>query len=722
MTKPSNLGDVLDRIKENIISFDNAGNIVYINKTFADLLRSTNSITPSDNITGKNIWKLLPQLVETSLHKNVIEAINKKESRTLEWKSTFSDRFWERTIFPSDEGVTAIGRDITERKKAEEALTDVKERLQNILNGVDDGISLVGLDGKVLDCNEASLKLLGLTYEEFIGTNVYDIIVPEDRQRAIEGASKVLEKGRTLNQVGVLRKNRPAFCGEISVSALNDKNGKPVSFIGVTRDVTERKKLEEDLKESEQLYRTLFDNSNDGFILVEPLYDEAGKAYDFRFIKINSAYERHTGTKASVVERRKASEIAPNLEKEWVSICGDVSKSGNPIRYASYNQRTDKWYDAIYFPFVKGQVGILFTDITERKKAEAALLESEEKYQQLVDRLPEMIFEIDQNGRVIFANLRAIEILGYSKAELENDFDANRFVAVEDVERSRENMKLMFTGGLRQSNEYVFVRKDGSRFPVLLTSSPIIKDRRVVGARGIVVDITERKNMERQLQERERLATIGTTAGMVGHDIRNPLQAIAGDLYLIDSEAASLPEGETKRSLQESVISIQGNLLYIDKIIVDLQDYARRLNPSLEKINIEKVLEEVMLIIPIADNLKVVFDIEKVFPNFISDSSMLKRILSNLVNNAVQAMPNGGTLTVSAYSNYDKVSVCVEDTGTGISEDINPKLFTPMLTTKAKGQGFGLAVVKRFVEALNGSITIESQEGRGTKFTINLPK
>ena len=133
------------------------------------------------------------------------------------------------------ERIAGIEQDITDQKKAEEALKVAKERLQNILNAMDDGVSLVGLDGRVLDCNEASLKLLGLTREEFIGTNVYDAIVPEDKQLAIDGASKVLETGKVLNQVGVSRKNKSSFCAEISVTALYGENQKPAMFVGVIK-------------------------------------------------------------------------------------------------------------------------------------------------------------------------------------------------------------------------------------------------------------------------------------------------------------------------------------------------------------------------------------------------------------------------------------------------------------------------------------------------------
>jgi len=216
------------------------------------------------------------------------------------------------------------------------------------------------------------------------------------------------------------------------------------------------------------------------------------------------------------------------------------------------------------------------------------------------------------------------------------------------------------------------------------------------------------------------LAAIGATAGMVGHDIRNPLQAIAGDLYLIDNDVATLSEGETKECLQESVKSIQGNLFYIGKIVEDLQDYAKPLRPNLERIRIEKVIEEVLLLAPVASSHQVVIDIENGF-QFTADFSMLKRALTNLVNNAIQAMPDGGRLTIQACCKESHVFISVEDTGEGIAEEVKPKLFQPMVTTKSKGQGLGLAVVKRLVEAQGGTISFESQVGKGTEFTIELP-
>jgi signal transduction histidine kinase len=190
---------------------------------------------------------------------------------------------------------------------------------------------------------------------------------------------------------------------------------------------------------------------------------------------------------------------------------------------------------------------------------------------------------------------------------------------------------------------------------------------------------------------------------------------------LAKDELGSLPDSESKRHLQESLSSIEENLFYIDKIVADLQDYTKPLKPKREKVNIEKAIEEALLIVVIPNNLQMFISIDEGFPQITADFSMLKRVLINLIQNAVQAMPNGGALTIQANCQGNQACVNVQDTGEGIPEEVKNKLFTPLFTTKSKGQGFGLAVVKRLVEAQGGKISFESENGKGTTFTIQLP-
>jgi signal transduction histidine kinase len=226
----------------------------------------------------------------------------------------------------------------------------------------------------------------------------------------------------------------------------------------------------------------------------------------------------------------------------------------------------------------------------------------------------------------------------------------------------------------------------------------------------------------KQLKDSERLAAIGQTAGMVGHDIRNPLQAIIGEVYLANSELSSLPDSQEKTNLLESLNMIKQNIEYMNKIVLDLQDFAKPLNPCPEETNIEQMIQELLTRNGAPANIQTEAKIKNDARIITADSAYMKRILGNLVSNAAQAMPDGGKLSVQAYREKTAVIITVQDTGVGISEDAREKLFTPLFTTKAKGQGFGLAVVKRLTEALGGTITFESQKGKGTTFTLILPQ
>ena len=225
----------------------------------------------------------------------------------------------------------------------------------------------------------------------------------------------------------------------------------------------------------------------------------------------------------------------------------------------------------------------------------------------------------------------------------------------------------------------------------------------------------------KQLRDSERLAAIGQTAGMVGHDIRNPLQAITGDLFLIEQELKTIPDYKSE-DIAESIAAINENIGYINKIVSDLQDYTRAMQPTITAVNLRSFITDILGGRKIPSEIKLEVEVEA---NLVlnTDTNYLKRIIDNLVNNAIQAMPNGGKLIIRASEQEDGMAtIVVQDTGVGIPDKDKSNLFKPLFTTKAKGQGLGLAVVKRFVEALQGTIAFESQEGKGTTFIIRLPK
>lgn len=187
-------------------------------------------------------------------------------------------------------------------------------------------------------------------------------------------------------------------------------------------------------------------------------------------------------------------------------------------------------------------------------------------------------------------------------------------------------------------------------------------------------------------------------------------------------ELKYMPESESKTNLKESIEAIETNITYINKIVTDLQDFAKPASPCIEKVDFENLISSVISMLHVPENIKVIHAVELNFPKILTDPAEMKRILTNLAMNAVQAMPDGGKLTIKASYKDEKAIICVEDTGVGIPKEVKEKIFTPLFTTKAKGQGFGLAVVKKLTESLNGKITLESEVGKGTRFILEFPQ
>jgi signal transduction histidine kinase len=312
-------------------------------------------------------------------------------------------------------------------------------------------------------------------------------------------------------------------------------------------------------------------------------------------------------------------------------------------------------------------------------------------------------------------------------------------------EKWHEQREKIFNNVLQTGRSIVFEReykrKDGLIFPASVRTWRLTDGKgKVIGTWSIVRDISEQKKLQKnlekhagtlkkiieertkQLKDTERLAAIGQTAGMVGHDLRNPLQTVIGELYLAKCEVESLPESELKSNLQESIQVIEEQAVYMDKIVSDLQAFVRPVKIDKKPISLKELVTVVFASVAISLNIDAQAHIKEDFPLVKADPQLLKRVLINLVTNAVQAMPDGGKLTLSARINSQgQVVLTVKDTGVGIPEKIKPQIFTPLFTTKPRGQGFGLAVCKRVIEAHGGTISFESTVGKGAKFTIQFP-
>ena len=234
---------------------------------------------------------------------------------------------------------------------------------------------------------------------------------------------------------------------------------------------------------------------------------------------------------------------------------------------------------------------------------------------------------------------------------------------------------------------------------------------------GLVKEKTvQLEQAQAQLVKSERLAAIGELAGMVGHDLRNPLTGIKNAAYYLKKKGTTCPEGQAKEMLE----IIDKAIDHSNKIINDLLDYSREMHLELTESEPCALLNEAMRMIQVPDRIQIVNHVlgETWFR---VDADKMMRVFINLIKNAIDAMPEKGTLEITSHQIKGKVEIAFADTGIGIPDEVLPKLFSPLFTTKAQGMGFGLAICKRIVESHGGTITVKTAVNKGTTFTITLP-
>jgi PAS domain S-box-containing protein len=493
---------------------------------------------------------------------------------------------------------------------------------------------------------------------------------------------------------------------------------------------------------SEAKYKRLYETSQDGIM---------ARDLEGCMIDCNPAYMNMLGYSKDELKTLSIKQILPDKwHEQREEVVKKVIEDGDSIVFEREYIRKDgnifpasvrTWRLTNENDEVIG-VWSVVRDITEIKKAEEALRESEERFKLVAEAANVMVYETDfavSKTKIIRGSK---ELIGFEPDQI--DFTVDWILSrihPDDAPKVLLHFRTAEQEDEVKSLEYRFLHKNGN-YIIVKDTAKVVRDSTGKIARliGGVRDITQRRDNEarieqynrhleimveertKQLKEAERLAAIGATAGMVGHDIRNPLQAMISDVFLAKSDLESMPEGEAKEGLKESLIGIEKNIAYINKIVADLQDYARPLKPELvEVVDFCSVIQEIVDSANIPSDIDISLSCNRELPKLKIELTFLKRILLNLITNAVQAMPNGGKLEIAAFEKNCKLVISVQDTGVGISDDVKPKIFLPMMSTKAKGQGLGLAVVKRLVEAQGGTINFKSEAEEGTIFTVELP-
>ncbi len=351
---------------------------------------------------------------------------------------------------------------------------------------------------------------------------------------------------------------------------------------------------------------------------------------------------------------------------------------------------------------------------------------------------PQEVVDLLKLVKTNFMNVAALKLLGVKdKDEFTKNYNA--FFSEGSYARFREQLLWILEKRTVFEGDSINYTLDGRRIFTRLKWSIVPGHENSLSRVLIsIVDLTDRKRLEdelkryteqlevlveertKRLREAERLAAIGETATMVGHDLRNPLQSLVNTMYLMGDVVRAMVTSDERTFLEQSLVRMESNVDYMNKIVSDLQDLARPLKLERANVNLRRLIDETVqsLNIPEAVNLK--GDIGEGISVY-GDANMLKRAVANILTNAIQALPNGGSIKVVAAQECDLVTLTVADNGVGIAEEHIPKLFNPLFTTKSKGTGLGLAIVKRVIDAHGGRVRVESRVGAGTAFVMDLP-
>ncbi len=312
--------------------------------------------------------------------------------------------------------------DITKRKRFEEALRSSRQQLQAIIDGAPDTVVfLKDIDGRFITVNSRFEELLGIARDDVRGKTDYDILTSEQAETFRAHDQLVLRTGLPMQiEETALLADGKEHTFLASKFPLFDAGGKPYAVCAISADITERKRMEEALQESEERYRNLFNAMTEGFCIVEVLLDAEGKPADYRFLEVNDAFERQTGLHDAVGKRMR--ELAPAHEEHWFEIYGKVALTGEPVRFINEASALNRWYDVHAYRVGEPEqrrVAIVFDDFSEFKRAEEALQRSEAQFRSLANAIPQLSWMANADGWLFWYNERWYEYTGTTPEQME---------------------------------------------------------------------------------------------------------------------------------------------------------------------------------------------------------------------------------------------------------------------------------------------------------------
>ena len=402
-------------------------------------------------------------------------------------------------------GAVAFGTDITDRKKAEEALRESEERYRKLVDTATEGIWIFDTQAKTTFVNQRTTEMLGYSQEEMLGKTPYEFMDEKDKAAAKSNTDQRLKGIPGRNERKYVRKDGSIIWVIASSTPLLDNN-KVIAIMGMITDITESKKAEEALKESEHRYRSLFENMIDGYAYCQAVFEDS-QLQDFSYIDVNKSFEQLTGL--TDVTGKRVTNVIPGIKEsspELFEIYGRVALSGQPEKFEMYLDPLQIWFSVSVYSIEQGTFTAVFENITERKKAEESLKESEARFRSVLDNSRDFIYRANlQTGCFEYVSPSVKKVLGFTPDEYKS-LDLRTTLSTvhpDDMERVQKAAKRLEETG---SGEIEYrVRNKRGEYPWVSNHLTVIKDDsgQPLFRDGIVRDITEAKKAEEALRESE---------------------------------------------------------------------------------------------------------------------------------------------------------------------------------------------------------------------------
>ncbi len=656
---------------------------------------------------------------------------------------------WTRTICRPEiaDGKTVklkgTFQDITYRKKAENALIESEARYRSVLDTINEGVILQAASGEILTWNKGAEDIFGILAKDVIGSisegKDWPAIQADGSKYSAQNhpSMNTLRTGKPCRNeiMGVYQPSGALRWISINTNPLFQDNGKKPYAVAISfSDITELKRIEDNLRKSEKELQRTLDATADGIwswnFKANELYfsPQYYKMLGYTPNEFEANFENWLNL-IHPDDRDRALDVAD----KFLKMKPDVYENEFRLKTKSGEYRWTRTVGKVVERDENGDAVYMIgnhEDTTERKLALDAFMEERERFELAMRSVNDGLWDWNLKTNEIYYSPVWKKLLGYEDHEIKNEFSEwERLTNPEDVKESRRILNEVLEGKRKGfENEFKMLHKDGRWVNILARANVILdetgKATRVIGTH---VDITERKRLEKQLQQSQKMEAVGTLAGGIAHDFNNMLGIIIGNISYVLS---SLQQGD---ELYEVLGDVQTASKQAQGLTHQLLTFSKGGAPIKKAADINKIIREAATFSTRGANSTCNFELSNDLWSSEVDEGQINQVINNLMINANQAMPNGGTITIRTENvNIDAesgiplpsgqyIKILVEDQGVGVSEKHLSNIFEPYFTTKQKGGGLGLATTYSIIKKHDGHITVYSEIEKGTVFSIYLP-